>query len=173
MKFFIDKQGRYYPVSEIARISKYSGKRDPLAYYYGDVEMKDGRTTLVSEYNIDEIVEDTGSLLSAQPGFSLLKFWYDPGEDDETIYVSDDPVLGWKISDADGLQPITIDNEEYDHRCGILCPDGKVRNYDTVWDDRAAWEASMKHDAEQQAEAKRVAKAKKAELDAGKGEGAL
>lgn len=170
MKFFTDEQGRYYPVSEIARICKYTGNRDPLAYYYGDVEMKDGRTTLVSEYIIDDIVADTGSLLPAHQGFSLLKIWYEPGDGDGP-YVSEDPVLGWKISNEDGLQPITIDSEKYDYRCGILCPDGKVRNYDGVWDDRATWEASMKREAEQRAEEKKVARAKKAELDGKKAEG--
>lgn len=154
MKFFYDRHNRHYPVQDIVCIREYEGHREPGKSYYSTVELREGREVQVSAYLTKVIIADPGDLLPALPGFSLLKYWFDPGVNDEP-YISEDPVLGWMVGGENGTNPITIDDEEYDGRCGILCPDGKVRNYDTVWDDRASWEQSMRKDAIATVEAKK------------------
>lgn len=160
MRFFQDRHGRYYPVNEISCIRKYSGKREPGKFYYDTIELKDGREVLVSPYTASELIDGAGEVLAAQPGFTLLKMWYSPGENEP--YVSESPILGWMMTSEEGVKPITIDSDDYDDRCGILCPDGQVRTYDAHYDDRAAWEADMKRMAETQHAAKLQAKADRA-----------
>lgn len=143
MKFFQDRLGRHYPVSEIARICEYEGKRERGALYYDSVRMKDGLDLLVSSSVRKNLTERAGETIPAQPGFTLLKMWYSPQYDDSAPHVSDTPVLGWILSSAEGVLPVTIDEETYDDRCGILCPDGKVRTFDTRYDTQADWERDM------------------------------
>lgn len=160
MAFFSDKVGRLYPISEIVKVvpsgcykANNEGKRPPSKVH---LRGEEDYPIEIEDYMVAEIEKTGAPTFGAQPGFYTLTYWHNSDEPDSP-YLEEQPILGWRNIAGEGAMPIVLDDESINSSqlWAILRPDGKiVRAGDTTWDDRAAWEKSMKGEAEQRDQSK-------------------
>lgn len=110
------------------------------------VEMKDGRVIEVGDASIDQIVRNSGTVIPALPGFTLLEYSYHPGIDEPGPWVSENTVIAWRTGLLNGVEPVVVDMDFGDMSSfhGILEPDGRVQTFERSYADRVEWEADMK-----------------------------
>ncbi|WP_158007805.1 hypothetical protein, partial [Methyloceanibacter marginalis] len=114
-------------VVEISHAKNSHGGWDPIAH------MADDRPCirLLSDRGLDE------ELVTAQPGFELIEFWYehrdvDPETHDIRASLLRHPIVAWGISLIGDVRPISFGTDPNEPRnddaCfyGVLCPNGGV-----------------------------------------------
>lgn len=151
MQFFVKGfvRSEYFPIAAIAELRKagedYSGKA-----YSAKVYLQDGREITVDDEDIDRIVRQSTPVVPALPGFSLLTFSYQPGDDEPGPWVHREPIIGWRDNPYGGLDPVVIDYDftEMEHRHAILEPGGRIQASDRGYVHEANWIADMKEMAD-------------------------
>lgn len=158
MAFFSDKRGVMRQVADIERISEGVYWGDPANHRPAKVYMKDGDEwgVEIDHYVLKQITRDASSVVSANPGFETVTYWYQSESPDEP-YVEHQPVLAWRVSNEYGPEPIVLDESsiEPEQIWGILYPSGEVVTNDTArYVDLDDWKRAAKHEAMKQQNAK-------------------
>jgi hypothetical protein len=101
--------------------------------------MSDGSSVRLLEYEIDQIVEMTRSVVAARPDDRAVVFtWYGDG-DTPTHDAQDVPVIAWAL-DGEVMAPVFADQIIEGQRVGILMPDGTVcAPYNCTWPSRQSF----------------------------------
>lgn len=147
MQFFDNGRNQFYPADAIDRMTKsyqLRGGDEVAARIYLKSDPDHGIE--VSDYTIDQIMRAVQQVIPAQPGFRLLTFGFDASCPDEGEWVSDEPILGWRVDAYGTMEPAVFDYNfsEMTGEHAILEPSGKVHVVDAVYDDIESWKRDLK-----------------------------
>ncbi|EJL23953.1 hypothetical protein [Novosphingobium sp. AP12] len=154
MSFFKAKDGSYYPVSRIhkitpARMMRHSGGEKTVIE--AEVIMDGGGSTFgvdVSDVAIDDIIQNSMPHFTAAPGCFVLAF-HPEGSEDGGPLVERHPIQGWRVSRYGGLVPLVVDNTLIkDHGLGdaqaILHANGEVEDqHENRYASEDGWRQSL------------------------------
>jgi hypothetical protein len=137
--------GRRFNLDQIRQVILYKGDRIKIVYANGDEEE---RTRDEDEWGFDKLCEETiarqlPQIIPAQPGFTLLAFHWQDGDDPATFNIAGSiwrgTVIAWEIKPGDTIgRPVGISAEQRsDNDCdgwhgvsngffGVLEPNGAV-----------------------------------------------
>lgn len=163
MQFFDNGRNQFYPADAIDRMTKSyktRGGDEVEARIYLKSDPDHG--IVVSDHTIDQIMRTTAQVIPAQPGFRLLTFGFDASCPDEGPWISDEPILGWRVDAYGTMEPAVFDYN-FSRMTGehaVLEPSGKVHVVDAAYDDIDSWKSDQKETAMRRHEMEKQRRAK-------------
>ena len=129
MKFFMDRYGDEYPVSEIVRIHRAPPKPEGKPTFvtrYQTVDLRSGERVEVADYTVSEITTAPSMMVPAHPGTFILGGV--EVEDTSPTDVWQTPVIAFAIGIDKDVTPWTVDgpNDGVTHPGPLLMPNGMV-----------------------------------------------
>jgi hypothetical protein len=129
MKFFADRFGDEYPVSEIVRIARVLGERGdkpPYKTRYQTVYLRDGERVEVAEYTVEEITNAPVHMIPAPAGTFLLGGFDVTDTSPDEIFQT--PVIAFGIGGDGIVKPWTVDGPDdgVSNPGPLLMPNGMV-----------------------------------------------
>ena len=165
MPFFDNGRNQFYPSEAIDRMYKsYTrGGEEVQARIF--LKSEPDHSIAVTDYTIDQIIRASQPVIPAHHGYRLLTFGYDASAPDEDPWMSDEPILGWRVDAYGGLEPAVFDYNftSMTSEHAILEPNGKVHMVDAVYDNVESWMRDMKVAALQKHEAQQARTTKRTE----------
>lgn len=151
MQFFESRDGRLYPISQIARISPNLSRVEvgkpstARVFLLSDGEFDGGIEIYAAD--VEVIRRAAQQVIPAQPGFMVLGYYHSNDPNDLNPWVDQSPIIAWRMSQY-GPEPITLEegyNDELGIRNAIVRPDGQVRSpaMETDFDSIEDWSEAM------------------------------